>query len=1001
MKQIRFMKKCVVAVFVLAFALTPVFAPRGAARQRAETKALASKAAYFVNIRPVLGAKSTIYLKNVSVESKDIQLVSRDKSGQPVDTSLRRVAGGEVASIDLSSLPLTTVSLAFSPANGVVGFELIESLDGSRGEAMPAIEARSNQLVFPEMIPSDAFFKKVFILNASPGAGTAKLIISDRAGVEIARADLPALASNGSIDFSLKDLFREQVLKEAKLVRVVSNTELVGFQLVDSSDEDISAMPALVNPSGTWKMPIGTTVNGFELSTEVRIFNPNNSMATAEVEANRGDSSESIITPVTVMPNSTVSLLTPRGIKYVGVKATSPVFAFEIFGVLGGKGMAASVGQSADEGCGEPLFSASLAGGALTVTDVDLGLVRGLGGKIQTSSAQVQSAATATATSTYTITGRIVKSDNSNNGVGNVLVDTSNRSGNVSTRTDSNGYFTLTLSSTVTNVGSCGGSSTNFVITPVTSGANGYSFSPSYRAVTGSQSNVNFTATAKPNATRPSNQPDFRLPLPLGDVHTPGGYDWMVTTEAGGYYSNGVSAGSDSCHTDLGSGFYALDLVGPSGTPILAAADGDIATWGYDAGGWGNFVVIQHPNGFYTRYTHFQTAPFVTTGHVMRGQVLGLMGSTGLSTGTHIHFQIYYNGYATANSQSTTAQLKGIQVQFTPVVNYVAAGKNKSTNPGPLTLVSANGGENWPVGSMQTIRWSYIGNSTSVGDSVRVELLKDGSVNSVIASSAAIGSNGVGSLNWTVPSLPTGSDYRIRVISTLRDFLSDSSDGNFTITAAGQSRAVVSTSARLSQSSAPFYVGKTLNGTFTIVNRGNANLVMSRILLGGRLNGTCPNNVCPDFSAYSNITLGPGQSYNYSGSFTPQLSGNYSFFAAYQRPDGTWNTSLDVENGAAAGIGITVQNAAPTLTGKSPTTIYASSRNQTIYLNGTGLTNTSYGYVQFPNGGTAFIYPPAQIVSRSYGQIGCYVTLGARGTYYFWAYTSDGGWSNALPITVY
>jgi N-acetylmuramoyl-L-alanine amidase len=215
----------------------------------------------------------------------------------------------------------------------------------------------------------------------------------------------------------------------------------------------------------------------------------------------------------------------------------------------------------------------------------------------------------------------------------------------------------------------------------------------------------------------------------------------------------------------------------------------------------------------------------------------------------------------------------------------------------------------------------------------------------------------------------------------------------------GSPRAVVSSGLRLSPSSGPYYVGQRINGNFTVVNRGNANLVMSRLLIGGRLNGGCPNG-CPDFNSATGITLPPGQSYSYSGSLTLPSTGNYGFFAAYQRPDGTWNTNLDVENGATNNVSISVQNSPPRLTGHSPPTIYSSPYDQTVYFNGSGLTNIIYMYVQFPNGSGAYIYPPGQIFSRSYSQLGCKITFGGRGQYYVWAYTSDGGWSNADPVWI-
>ena len=85
-----------------------------------------------------------------------------------------------------------------------------------------------------------------------------------------------------------------------------------------------------------------------------------------------------------------------------------------------------------------------------------------------------------------------------------------------------------------------------------------------------------------------------------------------------------------------------LDLAAPIGTPILASAAGDVIVakeGGWNAG-YGNYVVIQHDNGSETLYAH-QSKVVVSQGeHVVQGQVIGYVGTTGKSTGPHVHFEI-------------------------------------------------------------------------------------------------------------------------------------------------------------------------------------------------------------------------------------------------------------------------------------------------------------------------------------------------------------------------
>lgn len=93
-------------------------------------------------------------------------------------------------------------------------------------------------------------------------------------------------------------------------------------------------------------------------------------------------------------------------------------------------------------------------------------------------------------------------------------------------------------------------------------------------------------------------------------------------------------------------GFHSgVDLASPSGTPIKATRSGTVTRATYDSGS-GYYVSINHGDGFSSSYlhmTHFIVAP---GDKVSQGQVIGYVGSTGWSTGPHLHFSIYFNGVA-------------------------------------------------------------------------------------------------------------------------------------------------------------------------------------------------------------------------------------------------------------------------------------------------------------------------------------------------------------------
>lgn len=87
-----------------------------------------------------------------------------------------------------------------------------------------------------------------------------------------------------------------------------------------------------------------------------------------------------------------------------------------------------------------------------------------------------------------------------------------------------------------------------------------------------------------------------------------------------------------------------VDWAAPSGTPILAAGDGTVEKAGRH-GGYGNYVYIRHANGFATAYGHMSRfAPGMAPGvAVKQGQIIGFVGSTGLSTGPHLHYEVMIN----------------------------------------------------------------------------------------------------------------------------------------------------------------------------------------------------------------------------------------------------------------------------------------------------------------------------------------------------------------------
>ena len=115
--------------------------------------------------------------------------------------------------------------------------------------------------------------------------------------------------------------------------------------------------------------------------------------------------------------------------------------------------------------------------------------------------------------------------------------------------------------------------------------------------------------------------------LPVSSVSVSSPYGWRANP-----WGNGPSDFHDG-----------IDLVGASGTSIYASKAGTVATTGYDASA-GNYVIINHGDGYYSYYLHLSSFVVSTGQSVGQGSLVGGMGTTGNSTGVHLHFGIATSG---------------------------------------------------------------------------------------------------------------------------------------------------------------------------------------------------------------------------------------------------------------------------------------------------------------------------------------------------------------------
>lgn len=134
-----------------------------------------------------------------------------------------------------------------------------------------------------------------------------------------------------------------------------------------------------------------------------------------------------------------------------------------------------------------------------------------------------------------------------------------------------------------------------------------------------------------------------------------------------------------------------IDIPGALGTSVMATGAGVVAFVGW-AGGYGNLVVIDHGNGLRTRYGHL-LRPLVSPGEAVgMGSVIGLMGSTGRSTGSHLHYEIRIDG-AAVNPLASGYIARGYvseagDVQAGPVVErWQGWGHSEASDELPLSII--------------------------------------------------------------------------------------------------------------------------------------------------------------------------------------------------------------------------------------------------------------------------------------------------------------------------
>lgn len=149
---------------------------------------------------------------------------------------------------------------------------------------------------------------------------------------------------------------------------------------------------------------------------------------------------------------------------------------------------------------------------------------------------------------------------------------------------------------------------------------------------------VGTSVSLVPKGTISSNGSRGRMPW-LGAISLP-----SVTPFGMGYLSSGFGLRG---HPILGGVrlHAGLDFAAPTGSPVFATMDGNVSVAGW-AGGYGLSVRLENGGALETRYGHLSRITVAPGSFVRRGELIGLVGSTGLSTGPHLHYEVRVNGRA-------------------------------------------------------------------------------------------------------------------------------------------------------------------------------------------------------------------------------------------------------------------------------------------------------------------------------------------------------------------
>lgn len=823
--------------------------------------------------------QTTISLTNTESKATEVILTAYDMKGNSlgVVTSVIRLEAGEAKTIDAQTLPSGTESLKIESDGNIEASVIFKTADGKRSEVIPAIKELSKQLDFPTLVTGDAVHKDIILLNPNSNIASLDIVVIDINGLEIGHKILPSLSPMETIIISLADIFDSSTLEKLSNIRIISDSNITGLQLVDNPDSDLVGLPALTIKSKSWRFPIKTKDEDLTLWTSVGIFNPTDEIADINIEAFDADNhSLGIIEEQSISLGATHFVITanikgliPMNAAYLEVTSNRPVSGYEVMGGIDGYSLSAALGIP-DEDKSLIESKSILRVNALQITSSSFYLQFPLA-NYTAYNAPISSVFDHSMTTSYAKDGIVVaytgeKGVKSSGYACDCYKNSSGQPFNVDNR--------------YKGAGSCGGT--------------------------------------------------FYL---CYDGHP--AYDYPVS----------------------------------SGTEVRAAAGGVVITATWD-NCLGNYVKIDHQNGYHTLYAHLSSLSVGANQNIGMGYPIGKSGKTGsCSSGAHLHFEVRKN-------------VSGVYV---PVDPY--GWKGGTTDP----YTKAVNSNLWVVSTTPTLRIDGGTSSTkSQGNTFYLTgsyYTPNGAVTRYLKNPAGttttlstIYANSSGNISWSFPSScsdKTGT-YYIRAKNNATGKYSNTVSEIITFNYSCDKTIPNVTALSVSPTSNP--VGKSFTISYSVKDSGGSGL--KQVELWRQPSGG-------SWSQIKTTTLSGQTSYSGTFSNAPSSAGTYWYGLHVVDRAGNWNDEKNSRTGYSPGQygpdKVVVYNL-PTLRIDGGT---SSTRSQgsTFYLTGSYYTPNGAvtRYLKQPDGTTITLSPT--LYANSSGNISWSFTPSCStrpGTYYLW-----------------